>query len=72
LIKNDTLLSNFSQVFTQRTCFTALNQQLARLHGHKEELLLVLRRPEAPLNTNQSEADIRDYVKKRKVSGGAR
>ena len=35
-------------------------------------MLLVLRRPEVPLHTNQSETDIRDYVKKRKVSGGTR
>jgi hypothetical protein len=29
------------------------------------ELLLVLERPEVPLHTNDSERDIRDYVKKR-------
>jgi hypothetical protein len=34
--------------------------------------LLVLERPEIPLHTNGSERDIRDYVKKRKVSGGTR
>lgn len=66
------LSDEFDRVFTQKTCFRALNEQLARLHGHKDELLLVLRRPEVPLHTNQSETDIRDYVKKRKVSGGTR
>ncbi len=30
----------------------------------------MLERPEIPLHTNDSERDIRDYVKKRKVSGG--
>ena len=32
----------------------------------------MLERPEIPLHTNASETDIRDYVKKRKVSGGTR
>jgi hypothetical protein len=45
---------------------------LKRLHRNKAELLLVLERPEVPLYTNESERDIRDYVKKRKVSGGTR
>jgi hypothetical protein len=33
---------------------------------------VVLDRPEVPLHTNGSETDIRDYVKKRKISGGTR
>ena len=33
---------------------------------------MVFDRPEIPVHTNGSETDIRDYVKKRKVSGGAR
>jgi hypothetical protein len=32
----------------------------------------VLDRPDVPLHTNQSETDIRDYVKVRKISGGTR
>jgi IS1 family transposase len=32
----------------------------------------VLERPEIPLHTTGSETDVRDYVKKRKVSGGTR
>ena len=35
-------------------------------------MLLVLKRPDIPLHTNGSETDIRDFVKKRKVSGGTR
>jgi hypothetical protein len=49
-----------------------LNQLLKRIHKNKSELLLVLTRPEIPLHTNGSETDIRDYVKKRKISGGTR
>ncbi len=32
----------------------------------------MLDRPDIPLHTNGSETDIREYVKKRKVSGGTR
>jgi len=35
-------------------------------------LLLVLEHPEVPLQTNGSERDIRDHVKKQKISGGTR
>lgn len=64
--------NRFDKIFTQRTSFETLNKTLKRTYGHKDELLLVLRRPEIPLHTNGSETDIRDYVKKRKVSGGTR
>ncbi len=42
------------------------------MHRNKAELLLVLERPEIPLHNNLSEQDIRDYVTKRKISGGTR
>lgn len=64
--------SRFTAIFTQRTGFATLDRLLRRLHQHKDELLLVVRRPDVPLHTNGSETDIRDYVKKRKVSGGTR
>lgn len=64
--------SRFTAIFTQRTAYATLDQTLKRLHRHKDELLLVLRRPDIPLHTNGSETDIRDFVKKRKVSGGTR
>jgi hypothetical protein len=62
----------FDEIFTTKTRFETLNQVLKRLHRNKAELLLVVERPEVPLHTNDSERDIRDYVKKRKVSGGTR
>jgi len=34
--------------------------------------LLVLERPDIPLHNNSSERDIREYVKKRKISGSTR
>lgn len=45
---------------------------MRRLSKLKKKLSLVLKRPDVPLHTNGSESDIRDYVKKRKVSGGTR
>ena len=49
-----------------------MNEVLQRLHGKKEELLLVLEHPEVPLHNNRNEGDIREYAKKRKVSAGTR
>ncbi len=64
--------TRFDEIFTARTCFATLNQALKRLHNNKSELLLVLERPDIPLHNNTSERDIREYVKKRKISGGTR
>lgn len=66
------LEARFTAIFTQRTDYATLNGILKRIGQRKQEMLLVLRRPEVPLHTNGSETDIRDYVKKRKVSGGTR
>jgi hypothetical protein len=66
------LTSRFTAIFTQQTTSATLNQTLQRIHHHRDKMLLVLRRPDVPLHTNGSETDIRDYVKKRKVSGGTR
>ena len=49
-----------------------LNLALGRLYNNKSELLLVLDRPEIPLHNNLSENDIREYVKRSKVSGSTR
>jgi hypothetical protein len=62
----------FDALCATKTCFTSLNLALARMHRNKGELLLVLERPELPLQNNLSESDIREYVKRRKVSGGTR
>ncbi len=45
---------------------------LARLKRRKAELLKVLEKPELPLHNNASEQDIREFVKKRKISGSTR
>lgn len=62
----------FDEIFTGTTGFISLNLALKRLHRNKSELLLVLEHPEIPLHNNLSEQDIREYVKKRKISGSTR
>ena len=42
------------------------------MREHKADLLIVLERPEVPLHNNGAESDIREYVKKRKISGSTR
>jgi len=70
--KQKVLRDRFDEIFSQKTSYVTLNQTLKRIHNNKAELLVVLDRPEVPLHTNGSESDIRDYVKKRKISGGTR
>lgn len=66
------LEKRFDEIFTSQTCFITLNHALRRLHKNKKELLMVLEHPDIPLHNNLSENDIRDYVKKRKISGSTR
>lgn len=66
------LKQRFDEIFTQKTSYATLNQTLKRIHNNKAELLMVLDRPEIPLHTNGSETDLRDFVKKKKISGGTR
>jgi hypothetical protein len=66
------LARRFDAVFIQKTRYATLDRLLRRIHLNKPELLLVLERPDVPLHTNGSECDIRDHVKKQKISGGTR
>lgn len=66
------LEKRFDKIFSSRTCYATLNRILKRIHKNKLELLLVLDRPDIPLHNNTSETDIREYVKKRKISGSTR
>ncbi|MFL5189817.1 MAG: transposase [Microvirga sp.] len=60
----------FNRIFGLRTGYKELDELLARLARRKDELLMVLKRPEIPLHTNASENDLRACVIKRKISGG--
>ena len=62
----------FDELFTRKTRFASLDKALKRIYQNKDELLLVLTRPDIPLHNNLSEGDIREYVKKRKISGSTR
>jgi hypothetical protein len=64
--------TRFDEIFAAKTVYLTLNETLKRIHANKTELLLVLERPDIPLHNNLSEGDIREYVKKRKISGSTR
>jgi Transposase IS66 family len=66
------LETDFDRLFLKETGWPELNEVLRKIHGKKSELLLVLEHPEIPLHNNLSENDIRQYVKKRKISAGTR
>jgi hypothetical protein len=66
------LEQRFEEIFATETCFVTLNKALQRLYRNKSELLQVLQRPDLPLHNNLSERDLREYVKKRKISGSTR
>jgi len=62
----------FDEIFTQKTSSASLNAALKRIYNNKSELLLVLERPDIPLHNNGAENAIREYAKKRKISGSTR
>jgi hypothetical protein len=62
----------FDELCATKTSFISLNLALKRMGQNRRELLLVLDRPDLPLHNNLSEGDIREYVKRRKISGGTR
>jgi len=71
-IQKHKLEGRFNKLFTRKTGFITLDLALKRIFRNKTELLLVLERPDIPLHNNLSERDIREYVKRRKVSGSTR
>jgi hypothetical protein len=66
------LEAHFDTLCGQRTGFPSIDGVLEGMRAHRAALLRVLDRPEVPLHTNRSESHLRDYVKKRKISGGTR
>ncbi len=66
------LTARFEALCAQRTGYPSINNVLSELREHQADLLRVLERPQVPLHNNASESDIRDYVKKRKISGSTR
>ncbi len=70
--QRERLRQRFDEIFTRKTSYAMLDKTLKQIHNNKEKLLRMLDRPDTLLHTNGSETDIRDYVKKRKVSDGTR
>lgn len=66
------LEKRFDDIFGKKTGYALLDNVLKRIRQNRSELLLVLDRPDIPLHNNLSERDIREYVKRRKISGSTR
>jgi Transposase IS66 family len=71
-VRRARLEADCDRLFLNDTGWPELNEVLQKIHGKKLELLWVLDHPEIPLHNNLSENDIRQYVKKRKISAGTR
>lgn len=79
LFKNDpspqkakTLEKDFDDLCEETPFYFSLNEVLKNLKKQKEKLLKVLIYPQVSLHNNDSERDIREMVKRRKISGSTR
>jgi hypothetical protein len=66
------LEARFDALCGQRTKYPNIDGALKDMSDRRADLLRVLERPEVPLHNNGAESDIREYVKKRKISGSTR
>jgi Transposase IS66 family len=66
------LEARFDALVEQRTGYPNVDQVLKSMCERKADLLRVLEHPEIPLHNNAEESDIREFVKRRKISGGTR
>lgn len=66
------LSAAFDELFSRTTGYEALDHRIALTRQKKRELLLVLEFPQVPLENNQAERAVREYVIKRKISNGTR
>lgn len=71
LMQNE-LTEQFDKIFGKTYKSMAINSLLDKTRSRKEALLLVLKYPFIPLHNNDCERDIREYVKRRKISGSTR
>jgi len=71
--ERERLAERFGEIFGQRyPHHYGLNLVMQQFCTHKEELLRVLDAPHVPLHPLAAEADLREYVTRRKISGGTR
>jgi hypothetical protein len=66
------LEARFDTLVEARTGYPSIDGVLKEMRDHRADLLRVLGRPEVPLHNNAMESDIREFVKRRKISGGTR
>ncbi len=71
-VKRPVLEAQFDALCGERMGFPSIDGVLKEMKDHRADLLRVLERPEIPLHNNLSEGHVRDYVKKRKISGSTR
>jgi hypothetical protein len=70
--RREDIESRFDALCGQRTGFPSIDGVLAGMRAHRAALLRVRDRSEVPWHTTLSERHLRDYVQKRKISGGTR
>ena len=70
--KKQQVVKSFNAICNWQTKWLALIKGIDKIKTYKPELLVALQYPSVPLHNNQSESDIREYVKKRKISGSTR
>jgi hypothetical protein len=66
------LTARFEALVGQRTGYPSIDGVLKEMAANQADLLRMLGRPEIPLHNNAMESDIREFVKRRKLSGGTR
>ena len=66
------LSERFDELFGRTTGYDDLDHRIRLTRAKKEHLLLVLDFPELPLDNNESERTLREWVIKRRISGGTR
>jgi hypothetical protein len=66
------LSQEFDRLFSQKLAYQALTDRIALTKQKKQQLLLALDFPDVPLDNNQAERALREYVIKRKISNGTR
>ncbi len=66
------LSTDFDALFSRATGYGELDHRIALTLQKKRQLLLVLDFPEIPLENNEAERALREYVIKRKISNGTR
>ncbi len=64
--------TKFDEIFKRTGVTEGLDELLRKSYSRKEGLLQVLKHPGVPLHNNDCERDIREYVKRRKISGTTR